>query len=295
MNRSSWGDYSYPTKGECTACHEYTDRLYVCKDCELPFDYQCILSICNRLTAEEEYQCVQCHRKYNATHASDDLAERSLDDEETHESSTVKGSSSSSDSSTIVAKPTTPTPPDENNELPAVNHESPTTQAKQPWNISTRKSPPKTRNSTKQAKEPPSNTDAYTRVQQRLNPPRTAENIDPSGDPITDRTESDGLIRIAYQNVHGIRMTNCIIPTELETLEAHGINIMGMSETNCPWTPEAQSEFNFMMNQCLQSSRTIYSSSPPTSNSRYQPGGNLLTINGHTTGRITSNGSDPWG
>ena len=88
-----------------------------------------------------------------------------------------------------------------------------------------------------------------TRVQQRFNPPRTAENIDPSGDPIIARTDSDGLIRIAYQNVRGIRTTNFIIPTELETLETHGIDVMGMSETNCPWTPQAQSEFNFMMNQ----------------------------------------------
>jgi hypothetical protein len=133
------------------------------------------------------------------------------------------------------------------------------------------------------------------RVQQRFNPPRTAENIDPSGDPIIDCTDSDGFIPIAYQNVHRVRTTNFIIPTKLETLEAHGIDVMGMSETNCPWTPQAQSEFNFIMNQCFKSSRTVYSSSLPSSNSRYQPGGNLLTVNGHTTGQIANTGLDSWG
>ncbi len=31
---------------------------------------------------------------------------------------------------------------------------------------------------------------------------------------------------------------------------------MGMAETNCPWTPRTQSEFNMMMNQRFCSSHT---------------------------------------
>ncbi len=131
------------------------------------------------------------------------------------------------------------------------------------------------------------------RTQHRLQ--TSSANIEPSGDPLLDRTDSDGLIRIAYQNINGLHNTGFQLPTEIEAIESMGIDIMGMSETNCPWTPKSKSEFNTMMNQRFQSSRTSYSSAPPTTQSRYQPGGNLLTITGHTTGRIESTGSDPWG
>lgn len=133
------------------------------------------------------------------------------------------------------------------------------------------------------------------KTQQHFQPPQTGTNIAPSGNPLPSRTDSNGIIRIAYQNVHGVHTKGFSIPTELEAIESLSIDIMGMSETNCPWTPKAQSKFNFMMNQRFKSSRTIYSSSPPITNATYQPGGNLLTITGHTTGRITDSGSDAWG
>lgn len=67
------------TKGECTACHVYSDDLKICYDCELPFDYQCILAITNKLTHEADYQCINCHRASASTHISqpDDLTEPS--------------------------------------------------------------------------------------------------------------------------------------------------------------------------------------------------------------------------
>ena len=130
-------------------------------------------------------------------------------------------------------------------------------------------------------------------TQQRL--PTSTANIEPSGDPLLDRTDSDGLLRLAYQNINGLGNTGFQLPTEIEAIESLGIDIMGMSETNRPWTPKSQSEFNNMMNQRFNSSRTIYSSAPPTTQSCYQPGGNLLTVTGHTSGRVESAGSDPWG
>jgi hypothetical protein len=133
------------------------------------------------------------------------------------------------------------------------------------------------------------------KTQQRFQLPLANTNIAPSGDPLISRTGTDGILRIAYQNIHGVHNNGFSIPTELEAIESLNIDIMGMSETNCPWTPKTRSEFNFMMNQRFKSLRTIFASSPPTSNGRYQPGGNLLTVTGHTTGRITDSGSDPWG
>ena len=131
--------------------------------------------------------------------------------------------------------------------------------------------------------------------QQRIPQTRTTGNIESSGDAIQDRSDSDGLIRFAFQNVHGVRTHKFHIPTEIEAMETYGVDVMGMAETNRPWTPRSQSEYNSMMNQRFRSSRTIFSSAPPTTQSRYQPGGTLLTITGHNTGRIADTGSDPWG
>ena len=133
------------------------------------------------------------------------------------------------------------------------------------------------------------------KTQQHFYPSCSHNNIEPSGDKLLPRKTSDGLLRIAYQNIHGRGVMGIQIPTEIEAMESLGIDIMGMSETNCPWTPQAKAEFDFMMNQRFQTSRTIYSSAPPLTPSKYQPGGTLLTITGHTTGRIMDHGSDPWG
>lgn len=132
-------------------------------------------------------------------------------------------------------------------------------------------------------------------TQTYLTPPPSTSNLENSGDPITPRTDTDGIIRIAYQNIHGTTTSGFNIPTELEAMESLGIDIMGMSETNCPWTAKTKSKYDLMMNQRFTSSRTFNSSAPPTTQSCYQPGGNLLTITGHTTGHITTHGSDPWG
>ena len=132
------------------------------------------------------------------------------------------------------------------------------------------------------------------RTQQRLST-STHTNIDPSGDTLTPRTDSDGYIRIAYQNIHGTRSLGLQLPTEIDAIETLGIDIMGMSETNCPWTSKTKAEYDHMMNQRFRTSRTTYSSAPPSSQHKYQPGGTLLTITGHNTGRIIEHYSDPWG
>ena len=74
-----------------------------------------------------------------------------------------------------------------------------------------------------------------------------------------------------------------------------GIDIMGMSETNCPWTPTTKVEYDLFMKEVFGPTQTLYSSAPATSESNYQPGGTLLTVHGRTTGRIAASGTDPWG
>ncbi len=74
-----------------------------------------------------------------------------------------------------------------------------------------------------------------------------------------------------------------------------GLDIMGMSERNCPWNNKTKTAYDLVMKEIVRVSRTIYSSAPASSDSTYQPGGTLLMINGHTTGRVSSHGTDPWG
>ena len=122
-------------------------------------------------------------------------------------------------------------------------------------------------------------------------------NIDPSGDPLRQKTPDDNFIRIAYQNIHGTSLGRDLnTPDEIDAMDELGIDIMGMSETNKPWTTANKSSYDMMMTTRFIQSITIYSSAPTTEiNQRYQPGGTLLTVNGPTVGRIANRGTDPMG
>ena len=79
----------------------------------------------------------------------------------------------------------------------------------------------------------------------------------------------------------------------MEELE---IDIMGMVETNRPWTKEQKAFYDNHMNKSFKGSRTLYTAAPTTTHTtKYQPGGNLLTITSRTTGCITNHGTDAWG
>ncbi len=69
---------------------------------------------------------------------------------------------------------------------------------------------------------------------------RTTDNIAPSGDPLPPRQEDDTFLRIAYQNVRGVSKGRD--NTEITAMLNLGIDIMGMSETNCPWNVKTKAE-----------------------------------------------------
>lgn len=120
------------------------------------------------------------------------------------------------------------------------------------------------------------------------------DNIPPSGDTIVQRMETDTYLRFAFQNINGIS-SHEHTSSEIEAMQQIGIDIMGMSETNRPWTVKTKAEYDLTMSSVFGASRTIYTSAPGLVPHAYQPGGNLLTINGRTTGRVESTGSDSWG
>ena len=129
------------------------------------------------------------------------------------------------------------------------------------------------------------------RRQQRLSIPTHTTNIPPTGDPLIAR--SPLTIRVAYQNIRGISERGLQLPDEIEAIDTLELDIMGMSETNRPWHPHQKSLYDQMMTTLFRQCRTIYTAAPSHDrSSQYQPGGNLLTVNGRTTGRIMSHGLD---
>jgi hypothetical protein len=112
---------------------------------------------------------------------------------------------------------------------------------------------------------------------------RGVPNLLPSGNPLSLKRE--GILRLAYQNVRGVSDTRGLsFPMEIAAMEELQVDIMGMSETNRPWMPHHRYAYDTMMQLRFRSSRTIYTSAPSHDHSqKYQPGGNLLTINRPTT------------
>ena len=123
----------------------------------------------------------------------------------------------------------------------------------------------------------------------------TIKNIEASGD--TLEAKQNGVIRIAFQNIHGTSdLRGLAVPAEIEAIEELEIDIMGMAETNKPWTNQDKSLHDAFLNRRLKSARTLYTAAPPQSHSvKYQPGGNLLTANGEITARIDGRGTDKMG
>jgi hypothetical protein len=120
-------------------------------------------------------------------------------------------------------------------------------------------------------------------------------NLEATGDPLPEK--SDTTIRFAFQNVHGLTNTHGLsLPDEIEAIDEYNIDVIGMAETNRPWTLSQRSTHDSFMQLRFKSSRTLYSAAPPISHDdTYQPGGILLSITGHNTGRIVTSGSDPMG
>jgi hypothetical protein len=80
----------------------------------------------------------------------------------------------------------------------------------------------------------------------------------------------DGTLRFAFQNIHIVTLHSGLhITPEIDVLLDWDINIMGMSEMNCPCTPKQKSVYDYMVDLCFSSSRTIYTSAAPPDHTQY--------------------------
>ena len=102
-------------------------------------------------------------------------------------------------------------------------------------------------------------------------------NIPATGNPLKERQHRDGFTRFGFQNIQGTSIDSGFeIATEISTMLTLGTDILGLLETNKPWTTTNRWKYNFMMDAVFNQAKTIYSSTPPDHQCKYQPGGNLL-------------------
>ena len=98
-----------------------------------------------------------------------------------------------------------------------------------------------------------------TRYQTRLTDtvgitPIEIPNLPPAGDEFPQEIE-ENILRFAFQNIHGISNARGLeIHPEIEMMSEWNISVMGMSETNRPWTARQKSEYDFMMRTHFNSS-----------------------------------------
>jgi hypothetical protein len=132
-------------------------------------------------------------------------------------------------------------------------------------------------------------------IDKKLAGTTVVHNIEAVGDPL--QPKENQTLRIAFQNIHGATDPQQeALPSEIEAMEELEIDIMGMAETNRPWTKEQKAFYDNHMNKSFKGSRTLYTAAPTTTHTtKYQPGGNLLTANGEITARIDGHGTDKWG
>ena len=99
------------------------------------------------------------------------------------------------------------------------------------------------------------------------------QNIEAVGDSILPKQKS--TLRIAFQNIHGITdLRGYEVPSEVEAIKELEIDLMGMAETNRPWSLQQKAAYDAYMNKRFRSSRTMYTAAPARDyDLRYQPGG----------------------
>ena len=121
------------------------------------------------------------------------------------------------------------------------------------------------------------------------------KNIEAVGDTLLPK--QDSILRIAFQNIHGTTdLRGYAVPSEVEAIEELEIDIMGMAETNRPWSSQQKALYDAYMTKRFRASKTLYTAAPAIGHdTQYQPGGNLLSANGEITTRINGSGADMMG
>lgn len=72
------------------------------------------------------------------------------------------------------------------------------------------------------------------------------KNIEAAGDTLLPK--QDSILRIAFQNIHGTTdLRGYAVPSEVEAIEELEIDIIGMAETNRPWSLQQKALYDAYM------------------------------------------------
>jgi hypothetical protein len=127
------------------------------------------------------------------------------------------------------------------------------------------------------------------------------DNLSPSGDTLLNRTNDDGITRLGFQNINGIKIPKeGAVSDDFLAMEDCGADIQGFVECNCPCTQQNKHLFQLSLQEQYNNNiHMAFSASPVVSTSgeksNYQPGGVMQIVRGTAFGRITSNGTDKLG
>ena len=100
------------------------------------------------------------------------------------------------------------------------------------------------------------NRDMKQRSLNEWNIAKSLDNIEATGDPLRERSEQDGIIRIGYHNIRGSGIDAGLeITEELEAIADIRTDIQGMSEMNKPWTESTQTKHQLQLNLLFKSTK----------------------------------------
>ena len=97
--------------------------------------------------------------------------------------------------------------------------------------------------------------------------------------------KEEGHIRIAFQNINGIKGKINASHEVLTKIEEKEIDILGIAETNINWTDVKQLEMNMAVKMRFGQGHLV-ASSIKANKKGYLPGGTAMITQGRTTGKI---------
>ena len=88
----------------------------------------------------------------------------------------------------------------------------------------------------------------------------------------TMETKAEGAVRMAFQNVNGIRLDSETESEEVDAMETFGIDVLGLAETNINWSLNMRLRLAALLRMKHCGSRYI-TSNMQTTKEGYQPMG----------------------
>ena len=137
-------------------------------------------------------------------------------------------------------------------------------------------------------------TQTQTRLDEHFEAPWDEDDIPSYGASIRQKTKD--AVRCAVHNIHGTRLDP--VPEaneEIDAMRAHGIDIMGLTETNLNWSSDAKNTLAALVRVAFGPNTTTVAASSPSDDRIYLPGGTAMMARGNSAGRVLKRVPDSQG